>query len=126
KAIVKTSHLVKIDYPKFIVHGTKGSFVKYGIDQQETSLKANIMPGEPGFAADDSVGVLEYVNDDGITVKEEMKPEVGDYGRVYDALYQSLTTGTPNYVKESDVLTNLEILERAFEQATPATITLAK
>ncbi|WP_337121507.1 Gfo/Idh/MocA family oxidoreductase, partial [Staphylococcus aureus] len=56
KAIVKTSHLVKIDYPKFIVHGKKGSFIKYGIDQQETSLKANIMPGEPGFAADDSVG----------------------------------------------------------------------
>ena len=26
KAIVKTSHLVKIDYPKFIVHGKKGSF----------------------------------------------------------------------------------------------------
>lgn len=43
KAIVKTSHLVKIDYPKFIVHGKKGSFIKYGIDQQETSLKANIM-----------------------------------------------------------------------------------
>ena len=126
KAIVKTSHLVKIDYPKFIVHGTKGSFVKYGIDQQETSLKANIMPGEPGFAADDSIGMLEYVNDDGITVKEEVKPEVGDYGRVYDALYQTLTAGTPNYVKESEVLTNLEILERAFEQASPATITLAK
>ncbi|KNB39014.1 oxidoreductase, partial [Salmonella enterica subsp. enterica serovar Typhimurium] len=110
----------------FIVHGTKGSFVKYGIDQQETSLKANIMPGEPGFAADESVGVLEYVNDDGVTVKEEVKPETGDYGRVYDALYQTLTVGTPNYVKESEVLTNLEILERAFEQATPATITLAK
>ena len=75
------------------------------------------MPGEPGFAADDSIGMLEYVNDDGITVKEEVKPEVGDYGRVYDA---------PNYVKESEVLTNLEILERAFEQASPATITLAK
>ncbi|MDU1522698.1 MAG: oxidoreductase, partial [Actinomyces sp.] len=87
KAIVKTSHLVKIDYPKFIVHGKKGSFIKYGIDQQETSLKANIMPGEPGFAADDSVGVLEYVNDEGLTVREELKPETGDYGRVYDALY---------------------------------------
>jgi predicted dehydrogenase len=55
KAIVKTSHLVKIDYPKFIVHGHKGSFMKYGIDQQETSLKANIMPGEPGFGADDTL-----------------------------------------------------------------------
>ncbi len=65
KAIVKTSHLVQIDYPKFIVHGHKGSFVKYGIDQQETSLKANIMPGEPGFGADDSVGELVYVNEAG-------------------------------------------------------------
>lgn len=83
---------MKIDYPKFIVHGKKGSFIKYGIDQQETSLKANIMPGEPGFAADDSVGVLEYVNDEGVTVREEMKPEMGDYGRVYDALYQTITT----------------------------------
>ncbi|MDI5829425.1 SCP2 sterol-binding domain-containing protein, partial [Salmonella enterica subsp. enterica serovar Kentucky] len=44
----------------------------------------------PGFAADESVGVLEYVNDDGVTVKEEVKPETGDYGRVYDALYQML------------------------------------
>lgn len=49
KVIVKTSYLVKLAYPKFIVHGHKGSFIKYGIDQQETSLKANIMPGEPGL-----------------------------------------------------------------------------
>ncbi|EFB9441118.1 oxidoreductase [Escherichia coli] len=92
----------------------------------KTSLKANIMPGEPGFSADDSVGVLEYVNDEGVTVREEIKPEMGDYGRVYDALYQTITHGAPNYVKESEVLTNLEILERGFEQASPSTVTLAK
>jgi len=125
KAIVKTSHLVKIDYPKFQVHGTKGSFVKYGIDQQETSLKAYIMPGEPGFAADNSVGVLEYVNDAGETVREELKPEVGDYGRVYDALYETILNGKPNYVREIEAMTNLEILERGFEQASPSTVTLA-
>lgn len=45
------------------------------------------MSGESGFVADDSVGVLEYVNDEGVTVREEMKSEMGDYGRVYDALY---------------------------------------
>ncbi len=61
--------------------------------------------------------MLEYVNDEGVTVREEMKPEMGDYGRVYDALYQTITNGAPNYVKESEVLTNLEILERGFEQA---------
>ncbi|MDA6713876.1 Gfo/Idh/MocA family oxidoreductase, partial [Escherichia coli] len=84
------------------------------------------LPGEPGFAADDSVGVLEYVNDEGVTVREEMKPEMGDYGRVYDALYQTITNGAPNYVKESEVLTNLEILERGFEQASPSAVTLAR
>ena len=126
KAIVKTSHLVKIDYPKFIVHGTKGSFVKYGIDQQETSLKAGIMPGDAGFAADDTLARLEYVNEAGETVKEEWRAEQGDYGRVYDALYQTLLNGTPNFVKEIEALTNMELLERAFEQPSPATITLAK
>lgn len=126
KAIVKTSHLVKIDYPKFIVHGSKGSFIKYGIDQQETSLKANIMPGEQGFAADSSVSLLEYVNDAGENVREEVASEIGDYGYVYDALYNTLTASKDNYVKETEVLTNLEILERAFEQASPSTVTLAK
>jgi len=124
KAVVKTSHLVKIDYPKFIVHGTKGSFVKYGIDQQETSLKAWIMPEEPGFAADDSNAQLEYINEAGETVRETWQAESGDYGRVYDALYQTLLHGEANYVSESDVLTNMELLERGFEQPSPSVITL--
>ena len=126
KAIVKTSHLVQIDYPKFIVHGHKGSFVKYGIDQQETSLKANVMPGEPGFGADDSVGELVYVNEAGEMVREAVPLESGDYGRVYDALYQTLLNGAPNFVKEIEALTNMELLERAFQQPSPATITLSK
>lgn len=125
KAVVKTSHLVKIDYPKFIVQGTRGSFVKYGIDQQETSLKAWIMPGEPGFAADDSVATLEYINELGETVQERWHAESGDYGRVYDALYQTLLFGAANYVSESDVLTNMELLERGFEQPSPSVITLS-
>lgn len=125
KAIVKTSHLVKIAYPKFLVHGSKGSFIKYGIDQQETSLKASIMPGEPGFAADSSMGILEYVNEAGETVREEMPPQQGDYGRVYDALYETIANGKPDLVTEIEALTNLEILECGFERASPSTVTLS-
>ena len=126
KAIVKTSHFVKIDYPKFTVHGTQGSFIRYGIDQQETSLKAGVMPGEAGFAANEGESVLEYVNGAGETVREKVAAVPGDYGRVYDSLYESLVNGAPNYVRESEVMTNLELLERGFEQASPATVTLAK
>ena len=44
----------------------------------------------------------------------------------YDSLYETLVNGQSNFVKESDVLTNLEILERGFEQPSPATITLTR
>lgn len=59
-------------------------------------------------------------------MREAVPLETGDYGRVYDALYETLVNGQPNYVKESDVLTNMEILECGFEQPSPATITTAK
>ncbi|WP_253381089.1 oxidoreductase [unidentified bacterial endosymbiont] len=123
-AIVKTSHLVKIPAPRFTVHGTRGSFIRYSIDRQETSLKAGIMPMEAGFGEDDERAVMEYIDDSGRTVREEMQAVPGDYGRVYDALYETLIAGKANYVSEREALTTLSILERAFHQPSPAIITL--
>lgn len=120
KAVVKTSHLVKIPHPKFIVHGTQGSFIKYGIDQQETSLKAGIMPGEPGFAEDNSIGLLEYVSDSGETIQEDWQPESGDYGRVYDAICDTLLRGAASFVSETDALTTMELLERGLSSPSPS------
>lgn len=125
KAIIKTSHLVKVPYPKFLVHGTKGSFVRYQIDQQETSLKAGIMPDHPDFAADNQCALLEYVDEHGETHTEHLPPVKGDYGRVYDALYETLINGAANYVSEVEALTNLEILEKAFRQPSPSLVTLS-
>ena len=48
----------------------------------------------------------------------------GDYGGVYDALYETIVNGAPGYVSETDIITNLEILERGFEHASPSIITL--
>jgi predicted dehydrogenase len=87
KVMVKTSHLVKSSYPKIIVHGSKGSFIKYGIDKQEECLKAGIMPkGNKSFGLDtkDNYGVLDYVDEDGKEIKEIVKTPLGDYGRVYE------------------------------------------
>ena len=38
--------------PRFIVHGTAGSLVKSGADQQETQLVAGLRPGDPEWGAD--------------------------------------------------------------------------
>ncbi|MCT4703486.1 oxidoreductase [Enterobacteriaceae bacterium H20N1] len=124
KAIIKTSHLVMTPYPKFIVHGTRGSFTRHHIDQQETCLKENIMPDSPLFCADNEAGFVEYLDENNEKVTKEIPAVRGDYGRVYDALYETIVNGAPNYVSEAEILTNLEILERGFQQPSPSIIKL--
>ncbi|WP_330984553.1 MULTISPECIES: oxidoreductase [Enterobacterales] len=123
-AIIKTSHLVKTPYPKFLVHGTRGSFVRYQIDQQETSLKNDVMPNDAHFAQDEERARLEYVDEQGVNHIEHLPSVKGDYGRVYDAIFATLTTGAANYVSEEQALANLEILDGAFRQPSPALVTL--
>ncbi|EUJ48144.1 oxidoreductase [Paenilisteria rocourtiae] len=126
KVIVKTSHLVNIPYPKFTLHGTKGSFVKYGIDQQETYLKAGIMPGEKNFGVDpeSSYGALVYVDASGKTQQETIPTPLGDYGRLYDQLQDAILNGTPKLVSDEETLTNMTILEQGFTGQNPRVISL--
>lgn len=51
-AIIKSSYLVKADLPRYIIHGTNGSFVKYGLDPQEQALKDKRDPRSPDWGAE--------------------------------------------------------------------------
>jgi scyllo-inositol 2-dehydrogenase (NADP+) len=44
--------LVRERGPRFVLHGTLGSFVKRGMDPQEDALKAGRTPAEPGWGAE--------------------------------------------------------------------------
>jgi len=44
--------LVASPGPTFAVHGTKGSFIKYGLDPQEAALKTGRTPDEPNWDAE--------------------------------------------------------------------------
>ncbi len=50
--IIKSSYLVKADLPRYIIHGTNGSFVKYGLDPQEQALKDKTDPRSAGWGAE--------------------------------------------------------------------------
>lgn len=52
RAVLRGSMLAAAPGPSFAVHGTRGSFIKYGVDAQEAALKAGRTPGEPGWDAD--------------------------------------------------------------------------
>ncbi|MBO0412560.1 oxidoreductase [Enterococcus hulanensis] len=126
KVKVKTNHVVASSYPRFIVHGDNGSFIKYGEDQQENDLKAGVMPGSAGFGEDSVMyyGIARYRNANGDWIEKQIKTPVGDYGRYYDSIYDTLKNGAPPLVSEEEALTNIQILEAGFNQPSPSIYTL--
>ncbi len=52
RAVLRASMLAAAPGPSLAVHGTAGSFIKYGVDAQEAALKAGRTPGEPDWDAD--------------------------------------------------------------------------
>ncbi|WP_077621834.1 oxidoreductase [Sediminibacillus massiliensis] len=124
KAILKTSHLVSKPYPKFILHGTGGSYVKHGIDKQEEHLKAGLSPSVEGFGVDpiENYGVVYTADqkDGGLPIETPN----GDYGRVYDHLYEVIVEGEEKQITDEQVLTVIEILEKGIQGENPKVISL--
>src|SRR5205809_3876780 len=54
RALLRASMLAAAPGPTFAAHGTKGSFVKYGLDPQEAALKPGREPDEPDWDAEPS------------------------------------------------------------------------
>ena len=54
RALLRGSMLAAAPGPTFAVHGTKGSYIKYGLDPQEAALKAGRLPDEPDWDAEPS------------------------------------------------------------------------
>src|SRR5262249_34854631 len=52
RAVLRASMLRQPLGPTWIVNGTKGSFVKYGMDMQEGALKEGRTPDEPEWDTD--------------------------------------------------------------------------
>jgi scyllo-inositol 2-dehydrogenase (NADP+) len=49
KVTLKSGMLVREPLPRYILHGTKGAFVKYGLDPQEEALNSGRIPTEPNW-----------------------------------------------------------------------------
>lgn len=127
KVKVKSSHLISKDYPRFIIHGTKGSFIKYGQDQQENDLKAGIFPSDCGFGEDSPslYGEIKYQNSNGDWVEKQIKTPVGNYGNYYESILRTIKDNNPVLVTEEQILTTMEIMEKGFIGNSPSVISLS-
>ena len=121
KAIVKTSFYVKLEYPRFIVHGRKGSFIMPQLGHQ-SALKAKPGPVEISFEPlpEKYWGTLCYVDENGEDVTKKVPVEIQDYGMIYDNLYEVIFNHGEKIVADEEVLEVLRILEQATEVAKEA------
>jgi predicted dehydrogenase len=71
RVLLHGSALVPLVGPRFVVHGTQGSFVKYGLDVQEDALKAGGRPqwgAESDWGRDPQMGSVTLQTDAGAVV----------------------------------------------------------
>jgi scyllo-inositol 2-dehydrogenase (NADP+) len=111
RVVAGCSTLVVQPRPRFSIHGTKGSFVKFGLDPQEAALKAGERPGDPGFGEEpeDQWGLLTLVDGS----RERVPTQPGRYVDFYRGVLAAIETGAPLPVQASDAAEGMTIIEEA-------------
>ncbi len=114
KVTVSTSMCVLIDQPRFILHGTNGSFslppVLHNSGRKKT-VGRHVISTAP--APEERWGTLAYKDSEGNTVHEKWPVGCAHYERVYDSLFAAMEGREEKCIKDEEVVRVLEILEEA-------------
>ncbi len=112
---LKASYLVREEGPRYTIHGTHGSFIKYGIDPQEQALKDGDIPGKAGWGVDEKTfwGKLNTtLNDLHFVGSIETIP--GNYLAFYDSLYESIRHQKTLAVPPQESADGIRIIEACY------------
>ncbi len=116
KVTLKASALVKVKGPTYSVHGTKGSFLKYGIDSQEEMLKSGLKPnGNWGWGQESQEiwGKLDVLEE-----SKTIESEVGDYRKFFQNIHETITKGAELEVKPEQARDVIKVIELAIQSST--------
>lgn len=116
--ILKSSYLVREQGPRFILHGTEGSFLKSGIDPQEQALKDKKVPGSAGWGSENREwwGKLNTTAG-GKNVEGPYETVPGNYLSFYNNVYEALREGKPLAVKASEARDVILLIEACQESS---------
>ena len=108
--------MMKEPIASFVLHGTNGSFVKYGIDPQEDQLKGGMLPTDEvyGFDTPDMFGKL-VLDENGETIIETIETIRGDYRLYFDAVANSIRQQQVPPISPVENLLVIRILEAAYQ-----------
>jgi predicted dehydrogenase len=116
RVVLHAGSLVPANGLRFAVHGTRGSYVKHGLDVQESALRAGAIPGQVGWGVDARPGELHEATDEGVRVSS-LPGIAGDYRMYYAAMRDAIVHGTPAPVMPSQALDVMAMLEWGMQSA---------
>jgi scyllo-inositol 2-dehydrogenase (NADP+) len=109
---LKASMLIFEPGPKYLIHGTEGSFIKYGEDPQEEKLKTGSLPDEKKWGQEDEKFDGELQSK---TFKGKYHSLRGNFGSYYENLYESIVNKAPLKEKAGHGYNTIRLIELAFE-----------
>lgn len=118
KVTLKSGMLVRKLGPRFTVIGTKGSFIKYGIDVQEESLKNGVIPKniENWGVEPENIWGSIYTTVNGVNISGKLESEKGDYRLFYKNIYRSVLQGEGleiNSLQAKDTIKVIELCQKS-------------
>ncbi|HEX8605057.1 MAG TPA: oxidoreductase [Pseudoduganella sp.] len=111
RSMLHAGALVRAPGPRYAVHGTQGSFVKYGIDPQEDALKLGKRPGDAGWGHDDPASYATITGTDGASRVVETIP--GAYESFYRGVHEAIAQGSDVPVTADDAVDVVRVIELA-------------
>ncbi|MGN5353862.1 oxidoreductase [Ralstonia sp. L16] len=118
RAVLHASMLVAGGSPRWVVHGTRGSFIKHRMDQQEAQLLAGMKPGAQRWGVDDDAGLLI---DGATSTKTSIATPAGDQRAYYAAVRDAILGPRANPVPPVQAVAVMAVLEAAVAAAETGT-----
>lgn len=99
--------------PAFVVNGSLGSFSKNHGDVQESQLLKGMKPSDNGYGVEvaEDAATLTLATSDGQREVTILKSPQGNYGEIFELVYQTIVNDAHYPITEEDIIAQLEILE---------------
>lgn len=125
RVILHSTVLAAAETARYIVHGSRASYIKYGVDPQEERLKNGERLPQEDWGYDMRDGVLTRVAGDERT-EESWLTVPGNYPAYYAGIRDALNGNGENPVPVSQAIVVMELIEMGIESAKHrATLSLA-
>jgi scyllo-inositol 2-dehydrogenase (NADP+) len=113
-----SSYLVREPLPAYILHGSKGSFIKAKTDVQEATLQAGVMPNTSDWGTEpESERGFLHAEKDGKVIKEIIPSLQGNYADYYNGIYKAIRYNDPVPVTSEDGLNVIRVINASFKSS---------